>query len=109
SRRSPPCLYAEDDDCRHPAPYTRTTMISRTRRAEEFCSFCGRSQEQVNRLIAGPDSVFICDECVELCREILMEEAMTPRGEMLSIKTLPPREIYRRLNQYVIGQDRSKK
>lgn len=84
-------------------------MISRTRRAEEFCSFCGRSQEQVNRLIAGPDSVFICDECVELCREILTEEAMTPRGEMLSIKTLPPREIYRRLNQYVIGQDRSKK
>lgn len=84
-------------------------MISRTRRAEEFCSFCGRSQEQVNRLIAGPDSVFICDECVELCREILMEEAATPRGEMLSIKTLPPREIYRRLNQYVVGQERAKK
>jgi ATP-dependent Clp protease ATP-binding subunit ClpX len=84
-------------------------MISRTRRAEEFCSFCGRSQEQVNRLIAGPDSVFICDECVELCREILQEEAATPRGETLSIKTLPPREIYRRLNQYVVGQERAKK
>ncbi|MBI4670202.1 MAG: ATP-dependent Clp protease ATP-binding subunit ClpX [Chloroflexi bacterium] len=84
-------------------------MISRTRRVEEFCSFCGRSQEQVNRLIAGPDSVFICDDCVELCREILQQEAATPRGETLSIKTLPPREIYRRLNQYVVGQERAKK
>lgn len=84
-------------------------MISRTKRGEEYCSFCSRSQEQVNRLIAGPDSVFICDECVELCREILAEEAATPRGEMLSIKTLPPREIYRRLNQYVVGQERAKK
>ncbi len=84
-------------------------MISRTKRGEEYCSFCSRSQEQVNRLIAGPDSVFICDECVELCREILAEEAATPRGEMLSIRTLPPREIYRRLNQYVVGQERAKK
>ncbi len=99
------CFVAEN------APRNDSTpkMISRTRRAEEFCSFCGRSQEVVNRLIAGPDSVFICDECVELCRDILMQEAMTPRGEMLSIKTLPPREIYRRLNQYVIGQERAKK
>lgn len=84
-------------------------MISRTRRGEEFCSFCNRSQDQVNRLIAGPDSVFICDECVELCREILEEETATPKGETLSIKILPPREIYRRLNQYVVGQDRAKK
>lgn len=84
-------------------------MLSRTRRGEEFCSFCNRSQEQVNRLIAGPDSVFICDECVELCREILAEEAATPKGETLSIRILPPREIYRRLNQYVVGQERAKK
>jgi ATP-dependent Clp protease ATP-binding subunit ClpX len=84
-------------------------MISRTRRGEEYCSFCSRSQDQVNRLIAGPDSVFICDECVELCREILAEESATPRGEPLSIKALPPREIYRRLNQYVVGQERAKK
>ncbi len=84
-------------------------MISRTKRGEEFCSFCNRSQDQVNRLIAGPDSVFICDECVELCREILEEETTTPKGEPLSIKILPPREIYRRLNQYVVGQERAKK
>ncbi len=84
-------------------------MINRTKRGEEFCSFCNRSSDQVNRLIAGPDSVFICDECVELCREILEEETHTPKGEPLSIKILPPREIYRRLNQYVVGQDRAKK
>ncbi|MGE5138405.1 MAG: ATP-dependent Clp protease ATP-binding subunit ClpX [Rudaea sp.] len=83
-------------------------MINR-RRGEEFCSFCNRGQEQVNRLIAGPDSVFICDECVELCREILEEDTSEPKGEPLSIQILPPREIYRRLNQYVVGQDRAKK
>lgn len=84
-------------------------MVTRTKRGEEACSFCNRSQEQVSRLIAGPDSVFICDECVELCREILVEETNTPKGEALSLKILPPREIYRRLNQYVVGQERAKK
>jgi len=63
----------------------------------------------VNRLIAGPESVFICDECVELCREILEQEANTDRGTTLSISSLPPKEIYRRLNEYVVGQDRAKK
>src|SRR5512140_3539573 len=83
-------------------------MINR-KRGEEFCSFCNRSQDQVNRLIAGPDSVFIYDECVELCREILEEDLGVHKGEPLSIKMPPPREIYRRLNQYVVGQDRAKK
>ncbi len=84
-------------------------MPTLTKRGEEFCSFCSRSSEQVSRLIAGPDSVYICDECVELCREILEEEKAMPRGGMLSIQSLPPKEIYRRLNQYVVGQDRAKK
>ena len=84
-------------------------MPSLTRHGEEMCSFCNRSQEQVNRLIAGPDQVYICDECVELCREILEQEAGTPVGETLSIESLPPKEIYRRLNQYVVGQERAKK
>ncbi len=84
-------------------------MPSLTRHGEETCSFCNRSQEQVNRLIAGPGQVFICDECVELCREILEQESATPRGETLSIESLPPKEIYRRLNQYVVGQERAKK
>ena len=72
-------------------------MPTLTRRGEESCSFFNRTTEQVNRLIAGPDSVFICDECVELCREILDEERGTPKGELLSINRLPPKEIYRRL------------
>ena len=84
-------------------------MPNLIKRGEEYCSFCGRSSDQVNRLIAGPESVFICDECVELCREILEAETTTPKGETLSIQSLPPTEIYRRLNQYVVGQDRAKK
>ncbi len=55
-------------------------MPSLTRYGEEACSFCGRSQEQVSRLIAGPNFVYICDECVELCREILEQETGTPKG-----------------------------
>ncbi len=84
-------------------------MPSLTRHGEEACSFCNRTHDQVNRLIAGPDLVYICDECVELCREILEQETATPEGETLSIESLPPKEIYRRLNQYVVGQDRAKK
>lgn len=79
------------------------------RRGEESCSFCSRSSDQVSRLIAGPESVFICDDCVELCREILEQEANADRGATLSISSLPPKEIYRRLNEYVVGQDRAKK
>ena len=80
------------------------------RGSTQRCSFCSRSQDQVNRLIAGPDGVFICDECVDLCKEILREEeppvdSRTVFGET----TLSPQEIYERLNQYVIGQDRAKK
>lgn len=84
-------------------------MPNLRRRDEEFCSFCSRSSDQVSRLIAGPESVFICDECVELCREILEQEANADRGTTLSIASLPPKEIYRRLNEYVVGQDRAKK
>ncbi|MBI5033659.1 MAG: ATP-dependent Clp protease ATP-binding subunit ClpX [Chloroflexi bacterium] len=85
-------------------------MPNLIKRGEEYCSFCNRSKEQVNRLIAGPESVFICDECVELCHEILEQEANESRtSQTLSIQSLPPKEIYRRLNQYVVGQDRAKK
>jgi ATP-dependent Clp protease ATP-binding subunit ClpX len=84
-------------------------MPNLLKRGEEYCSFCNRSSEQVSRLIAGPESVFICDECVELCREILEQEANADRGATLSINSLPPKEIYKRLNEYVVGQDRAKK
>ena len=71
------------------------------------CSFCGKSQRQVRKLIAGP-GVYICDECIELCNEIIDEEFSGP--EVLKEDDLPkPREINRILNEYVIGQDEAKK
>jgi ATP-dependent Clp protease ATP-binding subunit ClpX len=74
------------------------------------CSFCGKGQEEVRRLIAGPGSVYICDECVQLCREIIEEEDQpTQQVEQGIGRMLPPKEIYDRLNDYVIGQERAKK
>jgi len=72
------------------------------------CSFCGKSQEQVRKLVAGP-GVYICDECIELCNEIL-EEELYGEGEPAGPRSTPkPREIYDTLCQYVVGQDRAKK
>ncbi|MES9850756.1 MAG: ATP-dependent Clp protease ATP-binding subunit ClpX [Candidatus Thiodiazotropha sp. L084R] len=72
-----------------------------------YCSFCGKSQHEVRKLIAGP-SVFICDECVELCNDIIREEMQEPGED--SINKLPkPQEIKKTLDQYVIGQQRAKK
>ncbi|HUY10733.1 MAG TPA: ATP-dependent Clp protease ATP-binding subunit ClpX [Candidatus Dormibacteraeota bacterium] len=73
------------------------------------CSFCGKSQENVRKLIAGP-GVYICDECIELCNEIIEEELYKSTDEGSRLKSLPkPREINQILNTYVIGQDRAKK
>ncbi|HEU0026821.1 MAG TPA: ATP-dependent Clp protease ATP-binding subunit ClpX [Ktedonobacterales bacterium] len=73
------------------------------------CSFCGKSQELVSRLIAGPGGVYICDECVELCREIIEEEQVITKPRSAGGKVPTPKKIYDQLNQYVIGQDRAKK
>lgn len=71
------------------------------------CSFCGKSQDQVRKLVAGP-GVYICDECIELCTEIVEEELGTE--EEVEFKDVPkPREIQEILNEYVIGQDQAKK
>src|SRR3979490_2277119 len=74
-----------------------------------YCSFCGKSQHEVRKLIAGP-SVFICDECIELCNDIIREETATDKGGKGVKSDLPtPREIRQILDQYVIGQDTAKK
>jgi len=73
-----------------------------------YCSFCGKSQHEVRKLIAGP-SVFICDECVELCNDIIREEIQEISQQEGTSKLPTPREIDDHLNQYVIGQDRAKK
>jgi ATP-dependent Clp protease ATP-binding subunit ClpX len=72
-----------------------------------FCSFCGKQQDEVKKLIAGPD-VFICDECVELCNDILSEEELESVNTG-DIKLLKPEEIKKLLDDYVIGQDEAKK
>src|SRR5579862_2174168 len=74
-----------------------------------YCSFCGKSQHEVRKLIAGP-SVFICDECIELCNDIIREETATDKGGKGQKSDLPaPHEIRAILDQYVIGQDQAKK
>ena len=73
------------------------------------CSFCGKSQEQVRKLIAG-QGVYICDECINLCQEIIEEEMLeTPRAKPAQTKLPNPRQINTALDQYVISQDRAKK
>ena len=71
------------------------------------CSFCGKSQKQVKKLIAGP-GVYICDECIDLCNEIIEEELT--EGAEVGLDELPkPREIFEFLDSYVIGQETAKK
>jgi ATP-dependent Clp protease ATP-binding subunit ClpX len=72
-----------------------------------YCSFCGKSQHEVRKLIAGP-SVFICDECVELCNDIIREE-LEDRTDQRGAKLPKPHEIKAVLDEYVIGQERAKK
>ena len=74
-----------------------------------YCSFCGKSQHEVRKLIAGP-TVFICDECVELCNDIIREETkggIAGKGKDGGVPT--PQDICSTLNDYVIGQDRAKR
>ncbi len=76
-----------------------------------LCSFCGKSQRQVKKLIAGP-GVYICDECIDLCNEIIDEELTAPAAprRTFDLENLPkPREIYDVLNEYVVGQEQAKR
>ncbi|MDQ3928572.1 MAG: ATP-dependent Clp protease ATP-binding subunit ClpX, partial [Chloroflexota bacterium] len=75
------------------------------------CSFCGKGQEDVSRLIAGPGAVYICNECVDLCREIIDEEDLTTTKSDFNLgKQIPkPKRISELLDGYVISQDRAKK
>jgi len=79
-------------------------------RVSYTCSFCSKTQEQVRRLIAGPAAVYICDECVELCREIIQEDATTTVKPKTPLQRIPPPKIiYQQLSEYVVGQEQAKK
>ncbi|MCL4459175.1 MAG: ATP-dependent Clp protease ATP-binding subunit ClpX [Chloroflexi bacterium] len=79
-------------------------------RIQYHCSFCGKGQDQVRRLIAGPGAVYICDECVDLCREIIDEEqTAVPKTKSPLGKIPTPKRIRELLDQYVVGQERAKK
>ena len=83
----------------------------KTTRAQYNCSFCGKNQDQVRRLIAGPGAVYICDECVDLCREIIDEESTgQAKTKPQSGQRIPtPRKIAEQLSEYVVGQERAKR
>ena len=87
-------------------------MAEKMRDGKVRCSFCHKSEDQVRKLIAGPDGVFICDECIGICSEI-MEEELIPYGTEdvydSDINLLKPEEIHKILDDYVIGQDEAKK
>jgi len=90
-------------------PWQRSGWVARIGEGGDLlkCSFCGKSQKQVKKLIAGP-GVYICDECIDLCNEIIEEELSEPPE--LKWDSLPkPREIYEFLDAYVIGQEKAKK
>jgi ATP-dependent Clp protease ATP-binding subunit ClpX len=72
------------------------------------CSFCGKSQQAVRRLIAGPSKIFICDECVDRCHQIIADD-QAPIADIPHGLPLTPHEIFERLNEYVIGQERAKR
>jgi ATP-dependent Clp protease ATP-binding subunit ClpX len=72
------------------------------------CSFCSRSQEEVRKLIAGP-SVYICDECIDLCNDIIAEEVETETVLPAQSKVPKPKDIKTFLDQYVVGQDFAKR
>ena len=71
------------------------------------CSFCGKNQDEVRRLIAGP-TVYICDECIDLCNDIILEEGANEKAAVMQ-RLLTPREINQRLDEYIIGQTQAKK
>ena len=83
-------------------------MAARTENKTMRCSFCGRSQEQVRKLFSGPKGACICDECVEVCVEML-EQDLVEYGEEDGINLLKPKEIKAFLDEYVIGQEQAKK
>lgn len=71
------------------------------------CSFCGKTESEVKKLVAGPDGVFICDSCVRVCEKVIRESAKSEKKQIISLKT--PEEIKNELDKYIVGQEKAKK
>lgn len=86
-------------------------MANRSDEHSLRCSFCGKTEKQVKKLVAGPKGVFICDECIEICSDIIDEEFQNEyqEAEEIEINLLKPKEIKQFLDDYVIGQDEAKR
>ncbi|MBI4199484.1 MAG: ATP-dependent Clp protease ATP-binding subunit ClpX, partial [Chloroflexi bacterium] len=85
------------------------TTLHRGSRRDQVCSFCGKTAGQGRRLVAGPGHVLICNECVALCQQVL-QQGGTPGPEppgAAPSRPLVPREVHRRLDEYVVGQERA--
>ena len=76
---------------------------------ELFCAFCGKPKELARRLVSGPNGTFICDECIEICKEVLKEDEGVENVTSTEVNLLTPHEIKQRLDEYIIGQDDAKK
>lgn len=84
-------------------------MASRSDNKPFRCSFCGKTQDQVRKLVAGPKGVYICDECIEVCNEIMEDEFEEYNEESMDINLMKPMEMKAFLDDYVIGQEQAKK
>ncbi len=75
---------------------------------QQYCSFCGKEKKLTKKLVAGPNGIFICDECIEVCREVVREELENENGSE-KVELLKPAEIKAKLDEYIVGQDEAKK
>ena len=82
---------------------------TRGSRVQYHCSFCGKNQDQVKRLIAGPGAVYICDECVELCQEIINEEGQAGGAGGAGSRARTPHELVKQLDEYIVSQEQTKR
>ncbi|MGN0818971.1 MAG: ATP-dependent Clp protease ATP-binding subunit ClpX [Christensenellaceae bacterium] len=84
-----------------------TTSNGNTDNPEMRCSFCGKPKELANRLIAGPNGVYICDECIEICQDVLKDDTENEKSQQVQL--LKPQEIKAELDKFIVGQDEAKK
>ena len=80
----------------------------KTEKEQLFCSFCGKPKELTQKLIAGPSGIYICDECIEICREVIAADSLKEQ-KTEPVRLLKPQEIKSKLDEYIVGQDEAKK